>query len=84
MRALSVQALDELAATLLSHDRLDRQACRRLAIRITGSFQDPEWAGIMHDELCEIINAHDEDPDHAFERFDFLRPAIESQMKTNQ
>lgn len=38
----------------------------------------------MHDELCEIINAHADDPDHAFERFDFLRPAIESQMKITQ
>lgn len=38
MRPLSAQALDELAAALLSHDRIDRQACRRLAIRITGSF----------------------------------------------
>lgn len=84
MRPQSVNALDDLAAALLSHDRIDRQACRRLAIRITGSFQDPEWAGIMHDELCEIINAHADDPDHAFERFDFLRPAIESQMKFTQ
>lgn len=76
----SAKALDKLAALLMSHQPLDRHACRRLALRVTGSFKEPSWAVTMHEALCEIIDEHAEDPDHAFERFDFLRPVIESQM----
>lgn len=84
MRLSPAKALDKLATLLMSDQPIDRHACRRLALRITGSFGDPSWAITIHQALCDIIEAHGEDPDHAVERFDFLRPVIESQMRASQ
>ena len=80
MRHSPSRALEQLASLLMSQEPLDRHACRRLALRITGSFKDPTWAIAMHSALCEIIEEHGEDAEQAFERFDFLRPVIESQI----
>lgn len=71
-------ALAELYKALLSEGPLDVPACRRLALRATGPIKDPSAAEILHEELCAIIDQHADDPDHAQERFAFLRPAIES------
>lgn len=78
MPSKAAAALASLAAALAGTGPLDVSACRRLALRATGPIGDPSAAEIMHEELCAIIEGHGEDPDHALERFEFLRPTIES------
>lgn len=71
-------ALAELYKALLAETPIDVAACRRLALRATGPIQDPAAAEVYHEELCAIIDEHASDPNHAQQRFEFMRPIIES------
>lgn len=74
-------ALSDLYKALLAETPIDVSACRRLALRATGPIKDPAAAEVYHEELCAIIDQHADDPAHAQQRFEFLRPIIESLAK---